>query len=116
VSDVIYFVLNISRLPGSMILIDLMDSYAGSEEIWRFYREIAKEYGVYEHTKFEHQVVGAKWNEDLGRWTVNVKDLKTGDVIDDSAEVLINCSGALKYDWITSLVHRITELLADMRQ
>ncbi|GAD92007.1 flavin-binding monooxygenase-like family protein [Paecilomyces variotii No. 5] len=69
--------------------------YAGSEEIWEFYRARAKEYGVYEHAKFEHQVVGAKWDEEQGRWTVNIKNLQTGEVIEDTAEVVINCSGAL---------------------
>ncbi|KAJ5781044.1 hypothetical protein N7457_006204 [Penicillium paradoxum] len=69
--------------------------YAGAEEIWDFYRERAKEYGVYEKAKFEHQVVGAGWSEVDGKWTVQVKDLKTGEVKTDSGEVLINCGGAL---------------------
>lgn len=74
----------------------LIDRYAGAEEIWRFYRDRAREYYLYDHAKFEHQVVGAKWNDDEGKWTVNIEDLKTGLVMDDSAEVLINCGGALK--------------------
>ncbi|KAJ5210155.1 hypothetical protein N7491_009963 [Penicillium cf. griseofulvum] len=69
--------------------------YAGAEEIWDFYRGQAKEYGVYEKAKFEHQVVGAEWRDDDGKWRVEVKNLKTGDVVVDSAEVLINCGGAL---------------------
>jgi cation diffusion facilitator CzcD-associated flavoprotein CzcO len=74
------------------------DRYAGAEEIWDFYRGQAKEYGVYEKAKFEHQVVGAEWRDDDGKWRVEVKNLKTGEIVVDSAEVLINCGGALKYD------------------
>lgn len=84
----------VGRLNHPVLM--LIDRYAGAEEIWRFYRDRAREYHLYNHAKFEHQVVGAKWNDDEGRWTVNIKDLKTGQVMDDSAEVLINCGGALK--------------------
>ncbi|KAJ5463430.1 hypothetical protein N7475_008374 [Penicillium sp. IBT 31633x] len=69
--------------------------YAGAEEIWRFYRDRAQEYRVYENAKFDHQVIGAEWSDDTGKWTVKVKSLKTGEFITDSAEVLINCGGAL---------------------
>lgn len=70
--------------------------YAGSEEIWKFYKGEAEKYGVYEHTKFEHKVVAAEWNESTGKWLVKAENLKTGEIVEDSAEVVINCTGALK--------------------
>lgn len=70
--------------------------YAGSEEIWKFYRDRAEEYKVYEHTKFNHTVIGAEWNEDAGKWTVKAEDLATGKIVETSAEVVINCAGVLK--------------------
>lgn len=73
-----------------------LNSYAGAEEIWSFYRDRAKEYRVYDNAKFNHRVVGAKWSDRDGKWTVEAEDLKTGQVIVDSAELLINCGGALK--------------------
>ncbi|KAK3367748.1 flavin-binding monooxygenase [Podospora didyma] len=69
--------------------------YVGAEEIWDFYRGEAKKYGVYEHAKFNHRVVGAEWNDAHGRWTVTVEDLKTGEISEDSAEVVLNCAGVL---------------------
>ncbi|RFU27187.1 hypothetical protein B7463_g9146, partial [Scytalidium lignicola] len=69
--------------------------YVGAEEIWNFYRDRAQEYGVYEHTKFNHKVVGAEWNEEAGMWTVRVENVLTGKILEDSAEVVINCTGAL---------------------
>lgn len=59
---------------------------------------------MYENAKFDHQVVGAKWDDLDGKWTVQVKDLQTGEVKTDSGEVLINCGGALKSVRITFLL------------
>ncbi|EFW15400.1 cyclohexanone 1,2-monooxygenase [Coccidioides posadasii str. Silveira] len=74
--------------------------YAGAEEIWKFYRDRAEEYGVYEKTKFNHRVAGLTWNENGGKWMVKIEDLKSGQVIEDSAEVVINCAGVLnKWKW-----------------
>ncbi|KAF9886732.1 hypothetical protein FE257_011109 [Aspergillus nanangensis] len=69
--------------------------YAGAEEIWKFYRDRAQEYDLYDHARFNHQVVGARWDEVQSKWFVNIHDLESGQTIEDSAEVLINCSGAL---------------------
>ena len=41
-------------------------------------------------------MVGAEWNEDLGRWIVRVEDIQTGEEFEDSADVVINCGGVLK--------------------
>ncbi|KAK0646766.1 flavin-binding monooxygenase [Cercophora newfieldiana] len=74
--------------------------YVGAVEIWNFYRAQAKEYGVYEHAKFEHRVVAAEWDEQRGVWKVQVEDLKTGKVVEDEAEVVLNCAGVLnKWKW-----------------
>lgn len=81
----------------------ILNRYAGSEEIWKFYRDRAEEYGLYKHTKFSHRVIGATWNEDVSKWTVCVEDLQTGQVIEDSAEVVINCAGVLKYVTLDAL-------------
>jgi cation diffusion facilitator CzcD-associated flavoprotein CzcO len=71
--------------------------YVGAEEIWDFYRQKAAEYGLYDHAKFSHRVVRAEWEEADGRWTVEVEDLISGKITKDSAEVVINCAGVLKY-------------------
>lgn len=83
--------------------LNLLNRYAGAEEIWKFYRERAEEYGLYEHTKFSHRVIGATWDEDVSKWTVRVEDVKTKQIIEDSAEVVINCAGVLKYVRRTAL-------------
>lgn len=70
--------------------------YAGGEEIRQWLQRQAKDYGVYEHAKFGHKVLGAEWNEDRGVWQVEVEDLATGSRFTDEAEVLLNGGGALK--------------------
>jgi cation diffusion facilitator CzcD-associated flavoprotein CzcO len=70
--------------------------YVGAEEIYEFYRKQAVEYGLYDHAKFNHNVIGAEWNEGSGKWTVTVQDMATGKVFEDSAEVVLNCAGVLK--------------------
>lgn len=69
--------------------------YVGREEIFHFFRGLAEEYGVYEHTKFEKLVVGAEWLKDSDQWKVTIKDLKTEEISYDYCNVLLNASGAL---------------------
>ncbi|ANB13681.1 hypothetical protein AWJ20_4624 [Sugiyamaella lignohabitans] len=69
--------------------------YVGSEEIFDYFQGLAEKYGVYEKTKFETMVIGAKWLSDRDQWEVEVKDLKTGTVTKDYAEFLMNCGGLL---------------------
>lgn len=69
--------------------------YAGRPEIYAFYTKLAKEYEVEKYTKFETQVIGAKWVHSLGQWEVTVKDLNTGVETIDRGEFLINLGGVL---------------------
>jgi cation diffusion facilitator CzcD-associated flavoprotein CzcO len=69
--------------------------YARGEEIFSFYRGLAEDYGVYEKTKFEHKVTGARWMSETGQWEVTVENLKTGETIVDAGNVLLNCGGVL---------------------
>ena len=47
--------------------------------------------------KLKHQVVGATWDDKDGVWQVLVKDLVSGETFSDTAEVLVNGTGVLKY-------------------
>ncbi|KAG7293464.1 hypothetical protein NEMBOFW57_003515 [Staphylotrichum longicolle] len=74
--------------------------YVGAEEIWDFYRKRAVEYGLYDRAKFNHRVVSAEWSESSGKWTVKVEDTASGQILEDSAEVVINCAGVLnRWKW-----------------
>ncbi|KAK1751476.1 flavin-binding monooxygenase [Echria macrotheca] len=74
--------------------------YVGAEEIWGFYRDRAREYGVYEHTRFKHRVLGMVWDEQRGKWNVKIEDLESGKVVEDEADVVLNCAGVLnRWKW-----------------
>ena len=47
--------------------------------------------------KLKHQVVGATWDDKNGVWQVLVKNLVSGETFCDTAEVLVNGTGVLKY-------------------
>ena len=42
-------------------------------------------------------VVGAVWKDDIGKWSVTITNLNTGENFIDEAEILINRGGFLKY-------------------
>lgn len=74
--------------------------YAGSEEIFNFYKGLAKEYGVMEKTKFNHKIVGAKWLKGEDQWEVEVEDTLSKTTFKDKADFLFNLGGFLNnYKW-----------------
>ena len=46
--------------------------------------------------KLNHEIIHASWSEDAAKWVLKVKNLLTGDVFLDEAEILINGGGVLK--------------------
>ena len=70
--------------------------YSYSEEIWQYFRDVVKKFDLRKFMKLNHEIVGAYWDNDRGLWDVHVKNLLTGDVFIDSAEVFINGGGILK--------------------
>lgn len=47
--------------------------------------------------RLSHEIIGAAWDSNKGVWEVKIKDLKTGDVFTDTAEIIINGGGVLKW-------------------
>ncbi|KAK7427365.1 hypothetical protein QQZ08_006134 [Neonectria magnoliae] len=78
--------------------------YASGDEIRRWLKTQAKDYGLYEHAKFNHKIIGAEWNEEKGVWRGEVQDLQTGTTFIDEAEVLLNGGGSLN-NWKWPDIH-----------
>ncbi|KIX92006.1 uncharacterized protein Z520_12277 [Fonsecaea multimorphosa CBS 102226] len=87
--------------------------YVGAVEICEFYKRLARSYGVYEKTMFRHQVVGAEWEDKTSQWKVTIKDLNTGKVLIDHAEVLLNLGGILN-NWKWPDIQGLHEFKGDM--
>lgn len=71
-------------------------AYVGSEEIFDYFKGLAVSYGVFDHTFLNHEVVGATWDTEAGKWIVQIHNKDTGGTISDEAEILINAGGFLK--------------------
>ncbi|KAH9213911.1 hypothetical protein DL95DRAFT_409861 [Leptodontidium sp. 2 PMI_412] len=69
--------------------------YVGAEEIFDFYKGRAQAYGVFERLKLSHRVTQALWNDDRGKWELEIEDVANNRIFTDEAEVLINASGYL---------------------
>lgn len=53
-------------------------------------------FGLEKYMKLSHEVIRADWNDNDGLWHVQVKDLLSGTIFVDKAEVFINGGGVLK--------------------
>lgn len=81
----------IRRTPANFI------SYSPAPEILQYFKNVALKYDLYKYIKLSHIITGATWNEDEGKWFVAVKNLTTGETVQDWCHFLINGSGILKY-------------------
>lgn len=68
--------------------------YSGSAEICNYMNSIVDEYGLRDMFKVNHEVVGARWDDEKSQWVVKVKGPEGES--EDRAEFLVNASGILK--------------------
>ncbi|KAF2404127.1 FAD/NAD(P)-binding domain-containing protein [Trichodelitschia bisporula] len=69
--------------------------YSGSKEIYDYFYDFATKYQLHKFIQTEHQVAGAYWNTDKNGYDVEIKNLKTGEVVKDFCDVLVNAGGVL---------------------
>lgn len=70
--------------------------YSYSPEIWRYLKDIEQENDfISKYIKLKHQVEHVEWHEGKGVWKLKIKDLNTGTVVEDEAEIFVNAAGVL---------------------
>ncbi|RDW58681.1 FAD protein [Coleophoma cylindrospora] len=69
--------------------------YAPAAEILKYFQGVADKYNLRKYIKFQHQVVKAVWDEDEAVWNFKIKNLVTGEEVDDYCHFFINASGYL---------------------
>jgi hypothetical protein len=69
--------------------------YAPAREIQAYLERTAKKYSADRFIKLSHQINDCRWDDKTAKWHVQVKNLKTGEVIQDKADVLISARGNL---------------------
>ncbi|KAL2827505.1 hypothetical protein BJY01DRAFT_241134 [Aspergillus pseudoustus] len=72
--------------------------YAAAPEIHKYWKRVSDKYGCEKHIKFKHQVVGATWNATQCKWNLQVKRSDSGEIIEDTCDVVVSASGALN-EW-----------------
>ena len=75
--------------------------YSYSPEIWEYLKEIYDENDfVNKYVKLKHKIERAEWNNEKGKWILQVRDLVNDEVFEDEAEFFINAGGVLNtFKW-----------------
>lgn len=70
--------------------------YSYSPEIWRYLKEIEQENDfITKYIKLRHRIERAEWDDDAGLWRFKIRNIETGQVLDDAAEFFLNAGGVL---------------------
>lgn len=69
--------------------------YAGSPEILKYWQRVAEKYGIRKYMKFNKRAVEARWDDQTAKWTVKLEDTGTGQIIEDTADVVMTGTGML---------------------
>ncbi|CAK7219658.1 hypothetical protein SBRCBS47491_003921 [Sporothrix bragantina] len=72
--------------------------YASGQEILDYWKGIVAKYGVQQYLKLSHKVIEARFHDTTAKWHVKVENQLTGEVIQDTCDVLYGCMGSLN-DW-----------------
>jgi cation diffusion facilitator CzcD-associated flavoprotein CzcO len=68
--------------------------YVGGPEIQQYIVNTVEKYGLKDKILFDTQLVKSIWNEELGKWSLELKQ-SDATIIHDEADILINASGIL---------------------
>jgi cation diffusion facilitator CzcD-associated flavoprotein CzcO len=71
---------------------------ADGESILAYLRDTATENGIDRHIRFGHRVEGARWSSQDARWTIDVRQLATGRVVQLTCAFLVVCAGYYDYE------------------
>ncbi|KAI1379370.1 monooxygenase [Hypoxylon crocopeplum] len=74
---------------------DFSSVYAGSKEIKGYFQGVVAKYGLQKFIKTSHRVMGTRWDENMGEWRVEVKNLLTGNIVRDWCHILVHATGYL---------------------
>ena len=69
--------------------------YASGEEIWQYFKRTVDKYDLARGVKCGHRVQRAEFDEESGKWRLEVENVKDGSVIKDECDVLVSAVGFL---------------------
>lgn len=71
---------------------------ADGPSIRDYIEETADENGISQHIRYDHQVINASWSSDNARWNVTARNTQTGELVEQSCQFLMMCSGYYNYE------------------
>ncbi|KAI4907343.1 hypothetical protein J4E90_009846 [Alternaria incomplexa] len=69
--------------------------YAPAAEIQSYLQDVAHKYSADRFIKLRHEIQACHWDDKTAKWNITVKNLATGEVVQDKADVLISGRGNL---------------------
>jgi len=66
-------------------------TYSRQPEIWKYLRDLATRHDLYRHIRFGHELTGAAWDTEHGRWNVETSRGAW------TAQLLVDATGPLSY-------------------
>jgi cation diffusion facilitator CzcD-associated flavoprotein CzcO len=70
--------------------------YSDAPEILQYFKNIVDKYDLKRYIKLRHAVRNAAWDEDKGKWNLDITDLATATNLQEECDIFINCGGLLK--------------------
>ncbi|OQE13287.1 hypothetical protein PENFLA_c051G04100 [Penicillium flavigenum] len=74
---------------------DWSANYASSREIFTYFNDFVNKYGLRGYINLQHEVVGARWEENKSEWLVQVRKDVEGTILEQRCDFLINAAGIL---------------------
>ena len=72
-------------------------SITDGPSIMTYLRETVAEHGIDRHIRFNQRVTRAEWSSDEARWTITVRNSRTGETSTSTCAFLFMCSGYYSY-------------------
>lgn len=71
--------------------------FAPAPEIKEYLNTFIDKNNLRDSIKCGYSVSSAQWKEETGEWTITVKDERTGSILEDHAQVIIDATGIFKF-------------------
>lgn len=70
--------------------------YAPAAENLEYLKTVTRENDFYRHIKLQHEILQASWTDDEAKWTLALKDLKSGTTFEDKVDFFLEFNGPVR--------------------
>jgi cation diffusion facilitator CzcD-associated flavoprotein CzcO len=69
------------------------EEYAQGAEIRDYWQGVARKYNVHQYLKLQHKILGATWDDKVGKWSLAVENLAANEGYTEEFDVVITAIG-----------------------